>query len=188
MARKDYGSKPWLFPQPVLIIGTYDKDFKPNAMNAAWGGMYDYDKIVIALSKHKTTENLKIHKAFTVAFGTKSTVKESDYVGIVSQDKVKDKIEIAKLESHKSDKVNAPIFDKYPLVIECTVDSFDEDEGVLIGKIINVSVDEAYIDKKTGKVDTKALEIIVFDPINRKYRLVSDEVGDAFKIGSTLKK
>ena len=83
--------------------------------------------------------------------------------------------------------MNAPIFDKYPLVIECTVDSFDEDEGVLIGKIINVSVDEAYIDKKTGKVDTKALEIIVFDPINLKYRLVTDEVGDAFKIGNSLK-
>jgi len=183
--RKDFGSKPWLFPQPVLIIGTYDKDFKPNAMNAAWGGTYDFDKIVISLSKHKSTENLKIHKAFSVCFGTKSTVIPSDFVGIVSQDNDPDKMKKAGLTAVKSDKIDAPLFEEFPLVMECKVDNFDEEAGILIGEVINVSVDEKYI--KDGKVDTKALEIIVYDPINHKYRLVADEVGDAFKIGNQLK-
>ena len=35
---KSFGSKPWMLPQPVLIIGTYNEDGTPNAMNAAWGG------------------------------------------------------------------------------------------------------------------------------------------------------
>jgi hypothetical protein len=69
--------------------------------------------------------------------------------------------------------------------MECVVDKFDEEEGILIGEIINVNVDEKYI--KEGKVDTKALEIIVYDPINHKYRLISEEVGDAFQIGAQLK-
>ena len=34
---KSFKSTAWLLPQPVLIIGTYDKEGKPNAMNAAWG-------------------------------------------------------------------------------------------------------------------------------------------------------
>lgn len=183
--RKDFGIKPWLFPQPVLIIGTYDKNGNPNAMNAAWGGEYDFDKIVISLSKHKTTENLKIHKAFTVAFATKSTVIPADFVGIISQNNDPDKMVKAGLTATKSSKVNAPIFEEFPLVMECVVDKFDEEEGILIGEIINVNVDEKYI--KQGKVDTKALEIIVYDPINHKYRLISEEVGDAFQIGAQLK-
>lgn len=36
---KSFKSTAWLLPQPVLIIGTYDKEGKPNAMNAAWGAM-----------------------------------------------------------------------------------------------------------------------------------------------------
>ena len=68
--RKDFGAKPWVLPQPVLIIGTYDENDKPNAMNAAWGGTYDFDKVIISVSKHKSTENIKIHKAFTLSFAT----------------------------------------------------------------------------------------------------------------------
>lgn len=183
--RKDFGSKPWLFPQPVLIIGTYDKNGNPNAMNAAWGGEYDFDKIVISLSKHKTTDNLKLNNEFTIAFATKNTVIPSDFVGIVSQNNDPDKMKKAGLTAVKSSKVNAPIFEEFPLVMECKVDRFDEEEGILIGEIVNVNVDEKYI--KDGKIDTEALEIIVYDPINHKYRLVAGEVADAFKVGAQLK-
>ena len=183
--RKDFGSKPWLFPQPVLIIGTYDENGKPNAMNEAWGGEYDFDKIVISLSKHKTTDNLKLHNEFTISFATKNTVIPSDFVGIVSQNNDPNKMLKAGLTAVKSNKINAPIFEEFPLVMECKVDSFDEEEGILVGEIINVSVDEKYI--KDGKIDTEALEIIVYDPINHKYRLVAGEVADAFKVGAQLK-
>ena len=183
--RKDYGVKPWLFQQPVLIIGTYDKDGKANAMNAAWGGTYDMDKVVVSLSTHKTTDNLKLNKAFTLSFATKDTVAAADFVGIVSQNKEPNKIEKAKLHPFPSKKVNAPLFEEFPLTMECEVESFDEDAGILIGKVINLSVDESLI--KNGKIDTLAMKCIVFDPINMKYRLVGEEVADAFKIGATLK-
>ena len=35
--RKDFGSKDWVQPMPVLVLGTYDEEGKPNAMTAAWG-------------------------------------------------------------------------------------------------------------------------------------------------------
>lgn len=183
--RKDFGVKPWLFPQPVLIIGTYDKNKKANAMNAAWGGTYDMDKVIISLSEHRSTDNLKVSKAFTLSFATKKTIVASDYVGLVSQNKEPNKIEKAGLTPLPSLKVNAPLFKEFPLTLECEVERFDENEGILIGKVVNVSVDESII--KDGNIDTDVLEAAVYDPINHKYRLVGEAIADAFKAGFALK-
>lgn len=65
--RKNFGAKPLLYPQPVMIIGTYDENGKANAMNAAWGGIVGMNEIIVDLSSHKTTDNLKKTKAFTVS-------------------------------------------------------------------------------------------------------------------------
>lgn len=183
--RKDFGAKPWVLPQPVLIIGTYDENDKPNAMNAAWGGTYDFDKVIISVSKHKSTENIKIHKAFTISFATKSTVIPADFVGIVSGNNDPHKMEKSGLHSFPSEKVHAPLFEEFPITMECELDKYDEEEGILIGNIINVSVDDKYI--KDGNIDSEALEIIAFDPTSSKYRLVKEEVADAFKCGKTIK-
>lgn len=183
--RKDFGVKPWVLPQPVLIIGTYDENDVPDAMNAAWGGTYDFDKIIISVSKHKSTENIKIHKAFTISFATKSTVVVADFVGIVSANNDKNKMKKSGLHAACSCKVHAPLFDEFPFAMECELDKYDEDEGILIGKIVNVCVDEKFV--KDGKIDFEKLEIIAYDPTTSKYRLVKEEVADAFKCGASLK-
>ena len=183
--RRDFGVKPWVLPQPVLIIGTYDKDDRPNAMNAAWGGTYDFDKIIVSVSKHKSTENIKIHKAFSVSFATKSTVIPADFVGIVSGNNEPNKMEKSGLHDVPSNKVHAPLFNEFPISMECKLDKYDEEEGILIGQIENISVDDKYI--KDGKIDSEALEIICYDPISSKYRLVKEPVADAFKCGVALK-
>lgn len=110
--RKDLGNKMNFLSLPVLMIGTYDKDGKANVMNAAWGGIYDYGKIYISLSKHKTTENLELKKAFTVGFATKKTEEISDYFGVVSGNK-EDKIAKSGVHVTKSNFVDAPIIEEY---------------------------------------------------------------------------
>lgn len=82
MSRVDFGAKPLMLPMPVLIIGTYDKDEVPSAMNAAWGMISDFQEISISLSEHKTTENFAVTGAFTVSMATEDTVIPCDYVGI----------------------------------------------------------------------------------------------------------
>lgn len=77
--RKDLGDKMQFMPLPVLMLATYDQDGKANVMNAAWGGVYDYNQFYVSLSKHKTTDNLELKKAFTLSFATKKTEKISDY-------------------------------------------------------------------------------------------------------------
>ncbi len=181
--RKDLGNKMNFLPLPVLMIGTYDKDGKANVMNAAWGGIYDYGKIYIALSKHKTTENLELKKAFTVGFATKKTEEISDYFGVVSGNK-EDKIAKTGVHVTKSNFVDAPIIEEYPLTLECTVDSFED--GELIGNVVNCSVDEEYLDEN-GKIDIDKMEIITFDMVSNTYRVLGEVVGNAFKDGLKLK-
>ena len=94
MMRKNFGPKPWLYPMPVLIIGTYDEAGVPDAMAAAWGMISDWDKVTVCLgSDHKTVKNLRVKKAFTVSMATAKNVVEADYVGIVSGNDVPDKVE-----------------------------------------------------------------------------------------------
>ena len=108
--RKNFGVKPWFYPLPVLIVATYDENGVPDAMNAAWGGLYDSDLVELCLSEsHKTTANIRTNKAFTVSFGTADTVLPCDYVGMVSANDVADKFARAGFTSVKSEFVNAPL-------------------------------------------------------------------------------
>ena len=78
---KDVG----FYPQPVLIIGTYDADGVPDAMNVGWGGLVGGGYVEINISQgHKTTENLSLKGAFTVSFADRAHLTEADYVGLVS--------------------------------------------------------------------------------------------------------
>ena len=186
--RKDFGPQTWMYPMPVLIIGTYDETGCPNAMNVAWGGIFDYNQIMICLSSHKTTDNIRKNKAFTISFATIDTVTASDYVGIVSQNKEPNKIAKSGLAYEKAKNVNAPIFTDYPLSLECElVEVVNEGEGGgnFIGKIVNVSADEKVL--TNGKVDFKKLNIITYDPVTFKYVALGEEVAQAFKEGLKLK-
>lgn len=184
--RKNFGAKSWLYPMPVLIIGTYDEVGVPNAMNAAWGGIYDTDLVMVCLSDdHKTTENIKKQGAFTVSFATAKTAVACDYVGIVSANDVADKFERAGFHAIKSEFVNAPIISELPMTVECELLKFNED-GICIGKIVNVSADESILDKD-GMIDVTALDPIIYDSVTHAYRRFGEKVGVAFSDGLKIK-
>lgn len=184
--RKNFGAKTWVYPMPVLIIGTYDGDGAPNAMNAAWGGVYDTNKVMICLSDdHKTTENIKKNGAFTVSFATVDTVAPCDFVGIVSANDVPDKFQKAGFHATKSEYVCAPIIDELPMTLECKLKGFNED-GICIGEIINVSADESIVDEN-GKIDAKKLNPIIYDGVSHAYWSFGEKVGQAFSDGKKIK-
>lgn len=181
--RKNIGVHTYLYPMPVLIIATYNSDGTSNAMNAAWGMISDFDEISISLSEHQTTDNLTERKAFTVSIATQDSVTACDYVGIVSGKKVKDKFERAGFTAVKSDYVDAPLIEQLPLALECKVRSFEN--GILVGEIVNVSVDERIL--TDDKIDIKKLKPISYDPINSCYYSIGEKVADAFSEGKKLK-
>ena len=183
--RKDFGAKTWMYPLPVLIVGTYDKDGKADAMNAAWGGIYDANKVVLCLSAdHKTTKNIKEKDAFTVSFADEKNVIACDYVGIVSANKEPDKMKKAGFTTTKSAYVDAPIINELPMALECRLVKFNED-GNVIGEIVNVSADESVLDEN-GMVDPSKLRPITFDPVNNGYLVLGQRVGSAFSDGEKV--
>lgn len=183
--RKNFGVKSWVYPQPVLIIGTYDMNGNPDAMNAAWGGQYDSNLVMLCLGSHRTTDNIRLKKAFTVSFATAAAVVASDYVGIVSANNDPDKMKKSGFTTTKSEFVDAPIINELPLTLECKLVKFNED-GVVVGEIVNVSADEKILGEN-GNVDAKKLDAIIFDPVNAEYLRLGEKVGNAFKDGAKLK-
>lgn len=183
--RKNLGCKPYLYPQLVMIIGTYDKDGNPNAMNAAWGGMADYDKVMVCMSSHKTTENISITNEFTISIGDANHIAECDYVGIVSLNKEPNKMTKSGFTTSKAEFVNAPIINELSLCLECKLIKIVE-EDLYIAQIVNVNADEKILDEN-GNVSLEKFIPISYDPATHGYYKVSGRVGNAFKDGNKLK-
>lgn len=185
--RKNFGAKPMCYPMPVYIIGTYNADGTPNAMNAAWGGISEDKEISICVdATHKTAENLQARKAFTVSMATAKYMAACDYVGIVSGNKEPDKFAKAGFHAMKSEFVDAPLIAELPMALECKVISYDEESCRLVGEIVNVCVDESVLGEN-GKVDVAKLQPITYDPMNHQYLVLGEKVGQAFQDGKTLK-
>lgn len=182
--RKDFGVKPYLYPQLVMIIGTYDKDGNPNAMNAAWGGMADYDKVMVCMSSHKTTKNIEVTNEFTISIGDANHVVECDYVGIVSGDKELNKMEKSGFTTSKAKYVNAPIINELGLCLECKLLKIVE-EDLYIAQIINVNADESILDAD-GNISLEKFVPIIYSPADHGYYKVSGKVGKAFSDGKKL--
>lgn len=186
--RKNFGSKPWCYPQPVFILAAYDENGVPCAMNAAWGGIFYDDQIFMCISaNHKTTANILASKAFTVSMATTQKVLECDYVGVVSGNKVPDKFAKAGFTVEHSQFVNAPLIKELPMALECRLVSYNPETCTLIGEIVNVSAEESVLDAE-GKIDVDKLCPITFDPVHNDYRVIGDKVGNAFRDGLALKK
>lgn len=173
-----------ILPEGVFIIGSYDENGVPNAMNAAWGIQSDYGEITLYLAKHKTTDNIKKSGAFTVAFATKNTVQISDYFGVESGNNV-NKIEKAGVHVHKSARVNAPIIEEYPVTLECELKEWDEKREMLVGKIVAQQADDSVL--TDGKIDLGKLQPIMYDASFHVYRVIGEIVGNAFRDGLAIK-
>ena len=183
--RKNFGKRPMLFPQPVMIIGTYDENGNPAIMNAAWGGIVGSNQILICLSSHKTTDNIKKTNAFTVSIGTAETMEACDYVGLVSGRTEPNKVAKSGFTTIKSEFVNAPIINELPLAMECELEEILE--GCLyIGTIVNVAIDEDYLGED-GKISFDKFHPITFETEHHTYMTLGEVVGQAFKDGNKLK-
>ena len=184
--RKNFGAKPITYPQPVFIIATYDENGVPDAMNAAWGGISEEKELSMCISEdHKTAKNALARKAFTVSMATADTVVPCDYVGVVSGNKVPDKLKCCGFTVTRSEFVDAPLIDQLPMAVECRLISYDPESCRMVGEIVNVCADESVL--TDGRIDPMKLRPIVFDPMNSAYHVVGEKVGKAFRDGLALR-
>lgn len=176
--------KGFFAPLPVLIIGTYDSTGTPNAMNAAWGGQIGMSQVSVSLSSsHKTTDNIKLNKEFTIAYATADQIAACDYVGIVSGNKEVNKLEKCGFTVTKSDKVNAPVIDQLPVTIECKVIDIQEEfnETRVVAEVVGLKADESVL--TDGKVDYSKAGLVIYDTAVKCYRKVGESVAAARSAG-----
>ena len=183
--KKDLGAKTYLYPMPVLMIA-YNEDGTADVMNAAWGGISDFNQISICLSEsHKTVANIRRTGAFTVSVADAGHVAECDYLGIVSANSEPKKVEKAGFTVTKSKFVDAPVINELKMALECKLVSRDGETGITVGQIVNVSADESVM--TDGKIDPAKLRPITFDPVNSAYLVIGEKIGNAFSDGKKIK-
>lgn len=186
--KKNIGVVPAVYPMPVLMVAAYDANGKVNVMNVAWGQICDMDKIILFIGEGKKTWlNIKESKAFTVALADEEHVDVADYFGIASGNKIDDKFERTGYHTVKSDRVNAPIIEEFPVVMECELLDFLDTEHVsgIVGKIVNVKAEEGVL-AENGKVDPAKLHALMFDQFQNGYYSTGDKVATAWNAGKDL--
>lgn len=187
---KDLGSLPAGFPMPVLMVGTYNENGTVNVMNVAWGGICGMDKIALNLAPdRKTLANIQARKAFTVALADAAHIKEADFFGIATGNKMPDKFARSGLTAKKSANVDAPVIQEFPLTMECRLEEVRECFGEMrvVGTIVNVLAEEKCLDEK-GKVDAGKLNAVMFDQFRNGYYAVGEKVAQAWNAGAGLMK
>ena len=184
--KKNLKIVPAVLPMPVVLIATYNEDGSVDVMNAAWVTAYDFKQIKLNISEeHKTTENIRRTRSFTLAMADFNHMSEADYVGMVSGKRVKDKFAKTGLKSSKGEMVNAPVLEGFPLIMECELEDFDFEYGV-VGNIKRLAVDEEYIDEN-GKIDVEKMKILCFNPLDNSYHVLGEKVGQAYFEGKKIK-
>ena len=188
--KKDLGLVQAVYPMPVLMVAAYDENGKVNVMNVAWGQICDDDKIILFIGEGKRTWlNIKASRAFTVALADKAHMDAADFFGIASGNRIDDKFERTGYHAVRSDKVNAPIIEEFPVVMECELLEFlhtDYVDGV-VGRIVNVKAEEAVL-SEDGKVDAEKLNALIFDQFRHGYYVTGEKVGMAWNAGVAKKK
>ncbi len=184
--KKSLGAKTLIFPTPVWVVGTYDKEGKPNAMTAAWGGICCSKPPCVGVSLRKATYtygSIVERKAFTVSVPSDSHVREADYFGIASG-RDTDKFSVLGLTPVRSELVDAPYVDEFPMVLECKL-LHSIEIGLhtqFIGEIIDVKADDSVM-AKGGMPDMLKVRPIIYAPTVQKYYGVGKALGKGYSIG-----
>ena len=188
--KKDLGLVQAVYPMPLLMVAAYDENGKVNVMNVAWGQICDDDKIILFIGEGKKTWlNIKASHAFTVSLADQAHMDAADFFGIASGNRITDKFERTGYHAVKSDKVNAPVIEEFPVVMECELLEFLESDHVsgIVGRIVNVKAEEAVL-SENGKVDPLKLHALIFDQFQSGYYVTGARVGQAWNAGAALMK
>lgn len=188
--KKDLGLVQAVYPMPVLMVAAYDEHEKVNVMNAAWGMMCDMDKIALFIDEdHKTTQNILLSRAFTVSLADRDHMDVADFFGIASGNNMPDKFERTGYTAIKSQHVQAPIIDEFPVVLECELAEVVNTEHMyaIVGKIVNVAAEESVLSER-GKIEPGKLNALIFDQFQHGYYVTGEKVGKAWNAGKALMK
>lgn len=187
--KKSLGPLTLLYPHPVLLVGTYDADGRPNLMNAAWGGICCSDPPCVAVSvrpSRHTFQAIRDRGAFTINIPSVDHVAQADFVGMASG-RTHDKFAEAGLTAAQSPVVDAPYMEQAPLVLACRLlHTFELGMHTqFVGQILDCLCDEEALGEG-GQPDIEKVRPFLYAGGNRAYYEVGRRLAPAFSVGRTL--
>lgn len=188
--KESLGPKTIVYPAPVFVVGTYDKEGKPNVMTVAWGGICCSRPPCVTISLRKATYtywNIVEREAFTINIPSEAHLRVADYFGMASG-KTEDKLKTSGLQPVKSSLIDAPYIEEFLLILECKL-LHTLEIGLhtqFIGEILDVKADTSVLDEK-GTPEIEKVKAVLFAPESRKYYGIGEYLGDAYSIGKGVK-
>ncbi|GFM36732.1 flavin reductase family protein [Desulfovibrio psychrotolerans] len=185
------GAKTIAYPAPLFLVGSYDRENRPNIMAAAWGGICCSKPPSVAVSLRAATYthgSIMERGAFTVNITPRAFLEQADYAGIFSG-RDEDKFAALGLTPIKAEFVDAPYVNEFPVVLECALTQTVE-VGLhtqFIGEIKDVKVEKGVL-REDGLPDLLKVDPVIFTPVSREYYAVGDFLGKAFSMGKRLKR
>ena len=181
-----------LLPGPVMVIGTYGPDGRPNIMTAAWGGIAASKPPCVSVSLREATltyHNIKQAGAFTVNIPSEDYVKEADFVGLISGKK-RDKFAEASLTPERSSLVDAPFVREFPYALECKlVEQVSLGSHVMfVGEIVGMIADSEVLGPDQLPDIEKVRPLLFGSFGSQAYYGVGENLGKAFSSGKALGK
>ena len=187
---KSLGVKPYLFPMPVLLIATYDENGTVDVMNMAWGGICAENMVALNLSgDHKTTQNIRAKRAFTISVADTDHIEAADFFGIATGNKMPDKFARSGLHAVKSEQVDAPVVEEFPITLECRVAEIQEQDGDcrIVGEIVNVLADEKVLTRRARSIRPSCMRLCSTNS-RAVITAIGDKIGQAWHTGAGLMK
>lgn len=181
--KKSLGARTLVYPTPVFVVGTYDRQGKPNVMTASWGGICCSQPPCVAVSLRRATYtygNITERKAFTISIPSEAHVRVADRIGVVSGRDV-DKFALTKLTPVRSALVDAPYVAEFPMVIECRL-AHTIELGLhtqFVGEVLDVKVEETAMGSERT-ADIEKVKPLVFTPDTQAYYGIGSFIARAF--------
>jgi flavin reductase (DIM6/NTAB) family NADH-FMN oxidoreductase RutF len=188
--KKSLGAKTIAPPVPVWIIGTYDKDGKPNVMTASWVGICCSNPPCVMISLRDTRHsysNLMGTGAFTVNIPSVEQADVAAYVGTVSG-RDRDKFADCGLTPVASKLVNAPYVKEFQIVLECMMIRTLPlgSHTMFVGEIKDVKVDPSIL-SKDGSPTVEKFQPFVFCSGDRGFYRVTGYLGSILGLSGEIK-
>jgi flavin reductase (DIM6/NTAB) family NADH-FMN oxidoreductase RutF len=186
MPKMNIGTQTFLYPMPVVLVGTLVND-KVNFMTVGWVSRLNYQPplIAIAINKaHHTPRGIQETGAFSINIPSTDMVEITDYCGLVSG-KTTDKSGL--FEVFYGELSVAPMIARCPLTMECklvqTVDL--SSNHLFLGEIVASYSEDRFL--TDGKPDVKKMDPLVLTMPDNGYWAVGEYVAKAWSIGKERK-
>ena len=168
-----------IYPLPAVLVSVGATEDEYNLFTVAWTGTVCTNPPMCYISVRKERHSYDIIRRtgeFVINLTTEALAEATDWCGVRSGRNF-DKFKECGLTPEKSAVVAAPSIAESPISIECRVKQIIPlgSHDMFIGEVVNVAVDEHYIDAETGKLDIAKMRLLAY--AHGAYFTIGEQIG-----------